>query len=153
MVRWEAQEEKDIYIHWKDWCWSWSSSTLATWCKEPTHWGKTLMLGKIEGRRRERQRMRQLDSITTSMDMGWANSGRQWRTEEPGVQESMGLQSQKTLWLNSNNRGCILHAQEALLFPYMIHGEDFSTSLLHRPDLLSQKQKSNLGKTSNLLFY
>ena len=28
------------------------------------------MLGKIEGRRRERQRMRQLDSITTSMDMG-----------------------------------------------------------------------------------
>ena len=23
---------------WKDWCWSWSSSTLATLCKEPTHW-------------------------------------------------------------------------------------------------------------------
>ena len=21
-------------IHWKDWCWSWSSSTLATWCEE-----------------------------------------------------------------------------------------------------------------------
>ena len=28
------------------------------------------MLGKIEGRRRERQRMRWLDSITDSMDMG-----------------------------------------------------------------------------------
>ena len=26
---------------------------------------KTLMLGKIEGRRREQQRMRRLDSITT----------------------------------------------------------------------------------------
>ena len=25
-------------IHWKDWCWSWSSNTLATWYKEPTHW-------------------------------------------------------------------------------------------------------------------
>ena len=23
--------------HWKDWCWSWSSSTLATWCEELTH--------------------------------------------------------------------------------------------------------------------
>ena len=23
-------------IHWKDWCWS--SNTLATWCKELTHW-------------------------------------------------------------------------------------------------------------------
>ena len=33
--------------------------------------GKTLMLGKIEGRgRRGRQRMRQLDGITDSMDIG-----------------------------------------------------------------------------------
>ena len=24
------------WIHWKDWCWS--SKTLATWYKEPTHW-------------------------------------------------------------------------------------------------------------------
>ena len=31
---------------------------------------QTLMLGKIEGRRRGRQRMRWLDNITNSMDMG-----------------------------------------------------------------------------------
>ena len=31
---------------------------------------KTLMLGKIEGRRKGRQRMRWLDGITDSMDMG-----------------------------------------------------------------------------------
>ena len=34
-------------------------------------WKKTLMLGKIKGRRRRgRQRMRWLDGITDSMDMG-----------------------------------------------------------------------------------
>ena len=26
------------WVHWKDWCWSWNSNTLATWCKERTHW-------------------------------------------------------------------------------------------------------------------
>jgi len=27
-----------LNIHWKDWCWSWSSNTLATWYKELTYW-------------------------------------------------------------------------------------------------------------------
>ena len=37
---------------------------------------KTLMLGKTEGRRRRgQQRIRWLDGITDSMDMGWVDSG------------------------------------------------------------------------------
>ena len=26
-----------LNIHWKDWCWSWNSRTLATWCEKLTH--------------------------------------------------------------------------------------------------------------------
>ena len=56
-------------VLWKEWCWSWNSSTLATSCEELTL-EKTLMLGGIGGRRkRGRQRMRWLDGIADSMDM------------------------------------------------------------------------------------
>ena len=27
-----------LNIHWKDWCLSWNSNSLATWCQELTHW-------------------------------------------------------------------------------------------------------------------
>ena len=26
-----------LNIHWKDWCWSWNSNPVATWCKELTY--------------------------------------------------------------------------------------------------------------------
>ena len=44
------------------------AEALATWCEELTHWKKSLMLGKIEDRRRRgQQRIRWLDGITKSM--------------------------------------------------------------------------------------
>ena len=54
---------------------------------------KTLMLGKIEGRRRRgRLRIRWLDGITNSKDMSLQSSGSWWWTEKPGVLQSMGSQ-------------------------------------------------------------
>ena len=51
-----------------EWCWSWNSNTLM-WRTDSFE--KTLILGKIEGKtRRGWQRMRCLDGITDSMDMG-----------------------------------------------------------------------------------
>ena len=46
------------------------AETPILWPQRADSFEKTLVLGKIEGRRRERQRMRWLDGITNSMDMG-----------------------------------------------------------------------------------
>ena len=46
----------------------------------------TLMLGKVEGRRRRgRERLRWLNGITDSMTWVWVNSGSWWWTGRPGV--------------------------------------------------------------------
>ena len=54
---------------------------------------KTLMLGKIEGKRRGQQRMRWLDSITDSVGMNWSKlweimEDRDWHATVRGVAKS-----------------------------------------------------------------
>ena len=65
---------------------------------------KTLTLRKIEGRRRGRQRMRWLDGITNQWTSVWANSGRWWRTEKPGVLQSVESQILRHKWVTKQQK-------------------------------------------------
>ena len=57
-------------IHWKDWCWSWSSNTLATWYEELTHWKRPWCWEWLRARGEGGGRgWDGWDGITNSMDL------------------------------------------------------------------------------------
>ena len=66
---------------------------------------KTLMLGKIEGRRKRGwQRTRWLNSITDSMDMSLSKLRKTMKDKEESVPRVTELDM--TEWLNNNNKCC-----------------------------------------------
>jgi len=77
-------EEKLLVFHhwvWQDWCWSWRSYTLATWCEDPTHWKRSwyrerLRAGGDRGNKKWDGWMASLSQWTWV----WVNSGRWWWT-------------------------------------------------------------------------
>ena len=74
-----------LAIHWKDWCWSWNSNTLATWWKELTHlkrpWcGEGLRAGGEE----ERGWNGWMASLT-QWTWVWVNPRSWWWTGKPSL--------------------------------------------------------------------
>ena len=68
---------------------------------------KTLILGKIERRRRRGwQRMRWLDGITDSMDMSFSKLWELVMDRKPGVLESIGSQRVRHDWATELNSSC-----------------------------------------------
>ena len=91
-------------VHWKDWCWSWSSNILATWCEELTHWKrpwcwKRLRAGGEGNNRGWASWMASLSQWTWV----WVNSRSWWLTGRPAVLWFMGLQRVGHDWATQLN--------------------------------------------------
>ena len=91
-------------IHWKDWCWSWNSNTLATCCKELTHlkslwcWERLRAGGKGDNRGWD-----DWMASLTQWTWVWVNSRSWWWTGRPGVLQSMGSQRVWHDWVTELN--------------------------------------------------
>ena len=88
-----------IGSHWKDWCWSWNSKTLATSCEEVTHlkrpwcWERLRAGGEGDDRGWDGWM-----ASPTRRTWVWVDSGSWWWTGRPGVLRFMGSQSRT--WLS-----------------------------------------------------
>ena len=113
-----------LNIHWKDWCWSWNSNTLATWCEELTHlkrpwcWERLKVGGKGDDRGWDGFWM----ASPTQWAWVWVNSESWWGTGRPGVLQSMGSQRVGYNWateVNSLLQSLALFACSLDARPYM----------------------------------
>ena len=78
-VPWTTRRS-NLSVHWKDWCWSWNSITLATSCKELTHLKRPWCWERLKagGEGNDRGWDGWMASLT-QWTWVWASSGRWWR--------------------------------------------------------------------------
>ena len=89
---------------WREWCWSWNSSTLATSCKGLTHWKRLWCWEELgaEGEGDDRGWDGWMAS-PTGWPWVWVNSGRWWWTGRPCVLRFMGSQRVGHDWATELN--------------------------------------------------
>ena len=83
------KRKSTLNIHWRDWCWSWSSNTLATWWEELTHWKRPWCWERLKARGEgdDRGRDSWIESLT-QWTLVWASSGGRWRIGKPAMLQS-----------------------------------------------------------------
>ena len=88
----------------KDWCWSWKSNTLATWCKEVTHLKRPWCWEKLKvGREGDDRNWDGWMASLTQWTWIWVNSGSWDWTGRPGMLQSTGLQRVRQDWVTELN--------------------------------------------------
>ena len=89
-----------LNIHRKDWCWNWSSNTLATWCKELTHWQRLWCWERLKSGGVGDNRGWDVWMVSqTWWTWVWAGSRSWWWTGKPGMLQSMGSQRVGHNWV------------------------------------------------------
>ena len=91
-------------VHWKDWCWSWNSNTLAPWCEELTHWKRPWCWERLmAGGEGDNRGWDGWMASPTQCTQVWVDSRSWWWTGRPGMLRFMGLQRAGHNWVTELN--------------------------------------------------
>ena len=91
-------------VLWKEWCWSWSSRTLATSCEELTHWKRLWCWeGLGVGGKGDDRGWDGWMASPTWWTWVWVDSGSWWWTGRPGILWLMGSQKVRHDWATELN--------------------------------------------------
>jgi len=91
-------------VHWKDWCWGWNSSTLATSREELTHWKRPwCWKGLGAGGEGDDRVWDGWMASLTRWTWVWVKSGSWWWTGRPGVLQFMRLHRVGHDWVTQLN--------------------------------------------------
>ena len=83
-------KESVLGFHWKDWCWSWSSNSLTTWCEELTHWKRPWCWERLRaGGEGDDRGWDGWMASPTQWTWVWVNFGSWWWTGRAGVLQFM----------------------------------------------------------------
>ena len=100
----QSSRKSVLNIHWKDWCWSWSSNTLITWCEELTHWKRPWYWERLKvGGEGDNRGCDSWMASPTRWTWDWASFGSWWWMGKPGMLQSMGLQRVRHDWVTELN--------------------------------------------------
>ena len=94
-----SKRKSVVNIYWKDWCWSWNSNTLATWCEELTHLRRPWCWERLKAGEEEDDRgWDGWMAWPTQWTWVWVDSSSWWWTGRPGVLQFMGSQKVGHNW-------------------------------------------------------
>ena len=83
-----SSRKSELNIHWKDWCWTWSSNPLATWCKELTHMKRSWCWERLKVGERDDRGWDGWTASPVQWTWVWVASRSWWWTGRSGVQST-----------------------------------------------------------------
>ena len=85
-----------LNIHWKDWCWSWNSNTLSTWCEELTYLKRPWCWERLRAGEGDDRGWDGWMASLTQWTWVWVGSGSWWWTRRSGVLAVHGVAKSQT---------------------------------------------------------